>query len=149
MHSTLKHTKIQHVLSRLLVIRTARGSYGQLIWSRDLHQEPLMANHWKVWVLPSSDSIVPSSVFGEAPVVGLKPLGLPASGKVHTWLPWPTQRTPSPGILASLPNIEFRQPCRVRGALEAVAGAVETFATSFAGSSWPQPASPPSALKLL
>eukprot|EP00983_Pelagomonas_calceolata_P085692 1156610-Pelagomonas_calceolata.AAC.6 len=37
------------------------------------------------------------SFLGEAPVMGRGPLGLPASGKVHTWLPWPTQRAPHPG----------------------------------------------------
>eukprot|EP00983_Pelagomonas_calceolata_P099627 1158478-Pelagomonas_calceolata.AAC.7 len=53
-----------------------------------------------------------------------------------------------PETLATLPNKKFGQPCSDRGPWEAVAGAVETSATSFAGSSWPEPASLTSTLKL-
>eukprot|EP00983_Pelagomonas_calceolata_P080313 1155099-Pelagomonas_calceolata.AAC.12 len=34
--------------------------------------------------------------FGKAPFMGRKPLGLTPSGKVHTWPPWPAQRTNRP-----------------------------------------------------
>eukprot|EP00983_Pelagomonas_calceolata_P074917 1152767-Pelagomonas_calceolata.AAC.1 len=75
--------------------------------------------------------------------MGRKPLGLPASGKVtpgcpgpprappflKVWLPSQTKLLGSPAVAGA-----------VRGAWEAVAGAVETFATSFAGGSWPEPA---------
>eukprot|EP00983_Pelagomonas_calceolata_P045867 1139900-Pelagomonas_calceolata.AAC.9 len=87
-------------------------------------------------------------IFGEAPLMGHEPLGLLASGKVHTWLPWPTLRTRHPGNLATLPNKTAWQPCSVKGAWEALAGAAETFATSFAGTSWPEPAGPLPTLKL-
>eukprot|EP00983_Pelagomonas_calceolata_P124745 1161138-Pelagomonas_calceolata.AAC.1 len=55
------------------------------------------------------------------------PLGLPASGKVYTWLPWPTQRAPRPETLASTKDETAWQLCSVRGPGEAVAGAVEMF----------------------
>eukprot|EP00983_Pelagomonas_calceolata_P034069 1066559-Pelagomonas_calceolata.AAC.1 len=47
--------------------------------------------------------------------MGREPLGLMASGKVHTWLPRSPQGTPRLKILAALPNKKFRQPCSVRG----------------------------------
>eukprot|EP00983_Pelagomonas_calceolata_P051242 1142325-Pelagomonas_calceolata.AAC.1 len=78
---------------------------------------------------------------GEAPVMGRKPLGLPPHGTVHTRLPRPAQGTPHPGNLATFPNKTAWQSCSVIGAWEAVAGAVETTTPSFAGSSWPEPAS--------
>eukprot|EP00983_Pelagomonas_calceolata_P130109 1161661-Pelagomonas_calceolata.AAC.10 len=64
-----------------------------------------------------------------------------ASGKAHTWLPRPTQGTPCYDNLASLLNKTAWQPCSVRVVVEAVADAVEIFATSFAGSFWPEPVS--------
>eukprot|EP00983_Pelagomonas_calceolata_P057858 1145247-Pelagomonas_calceolata.AAC.1 len=36
--------------------------------------------------------------------MGREPLGLPASGKVHTWLPWPTQRS-----FSLKPNMQAKQ----------------------------------------
>eukprot|EP00983_Pelagomonas_calceolata_P022348 703315-Pelagomonas_calceolata.AAC.3 len=77
-------------------------------------------------------------IFDKAPVTGHKPLGLPASGTVPTWLPWPTHRTSCPGTLAALLNKIAWQPCSVSGRWEAVAGAVHTLATSFADNSWPE-----------
>eukprot|EP00983_Pelagomonas_calceolata_P057133 1144934-Pelagomonas_calceolata.AAC.2 len=72
--------------------------------------------------------------------MGCEPLGLMAPGKVQTWLP-DHQGTPRPQTLVSLPNKTTRQPCSVR-VVEAVAGAVETFAKSFTGSLGPGPARP-------
>eukprot|EP00983_Pelagomonas_calceolata_P029274 917125-Pelagomonas_calceolata.AAC.2 len=60
----------------------------------------------------------------------------------------PTQGIPCPETLAILPNKKFRQPCSVRRLWEAVAGAVEKFGRSLAGSLGPGPASPSAALKL-
>eukprot|EP00983_Pelagomonas_calceolata_P086691 1156806-Pelagomonas_calceolata.AAC.9 len=63
-------------------------------------------------------------LFGEAQFLGRKPLGLPPSGKVHTCPP---------------------SPCSVRGAWVVVASAVEN-CLEWEGSTWPEPASLPSAL---
>eukprot|EP00983_Pelagomonas_calceolata_P040129 1137473-Pelagomonas_calceolata.AAC.1 len=75
-------------------------------------------------------------------------LGLPASRNVHTWMPWAAQRTPRPEKLATFPKKEVRHHSSVRGAWEAVAGGVEVFWKLFVGSSWTEPASLPSTLKL-
>eukprot|EP00983_Pelagomonas_calceolata_P070236 1150705-Pelagomonas_calceolata.AAC.7 len=80
--------------------------------------------------------------------MGCEPLGLTPSGKLHTWLSWPTQDTPRPETLATLPHKNAWQLCSVSAAWEAVAGAAEKFATSFAGSSWPESSSLSSTLKL-
>eukprot|EP00983_Pelagomonas_calceolata_P071359 1151191-Pelagomonas_calceolata.AAC.2 len=64
--------------------------------------------------------------FGEAPFMGREPLGLPPSDEVHTWLPWPAQGTPCPEIWHALRANYTRKPCSVRGAGEAVVGAIET-----------------------
>eukprot|EP00983_Pelagomonas_calceolata_P100445 1158567-Pelagomonas_calceolata.AAC.7 len=63
--------------------------------------------------------------------MGREPLGLPASGKVHTWLPWPAQGTPRLVILATLPNKTAWHLCSVSGAWEAVAGAVKSLLQYF------------------
>eukprot|EP00983_Pelagomonas_calceolata_P111001 1159737-Pelagomonas_calceolata.AAC.3 len=58
--------------------------------------------------------------------MGREPLGLPLSGKVHTWLPWAGQGTPRYEPLATLRKTNKAwQPCSVSGAWEAVAAAVE------------------------
>eukprot|EP00983_Pelagomonas_calceolata_P004648 151385-Pelagomonas_calceolata.AAC.3 len=41
--------------------------------------------------------------------MGREPLGLPASGEVHTWLPWPAQRTPRPETRHAGKTKRFRQ----------------------------------------
>eukprot|EP00983_Pelagomonas_calceolata_P061162 1146700-Pelagomonas_calceolata.AAC.7 len=71
-----------------------------------------------------------------------------ASGKVHRLAALTAQRTLHPQALTGLLNNKFRQHCSVRVAVEAKAVAVETHATCFTGSSWPEPASLPSTLKL-
>eukprot|EP00983_Pelagomonas_calceolata_P010369 336240-Pelagomonas_calceolata.AAC.4 len=80
--------------------------------------------------------------------MGHEPLGLDPSDKVHARLPGPPSPTSAlKRWLASHIQTDW-QPCSVKGPLEAVADAVETFATSFLDSSWPEPASLPSTLKL-
>eukprot|EP00983_Pelagomonas_calceolata_P013198 421422-Pelagomonas_calceolata.AAC.3 len=54
-------------------------------------------------------------ISGEAPFMGREPLGLPASGKVHSWLPWPAHLTSPHALAPGQANI-FSQPCDVRGA---------------------------------
>eukprot|EP00983_Pelagomonas_calceolata_P001958 65939-Pelagomonas_calceolata.AAC.6 len=62
--------------------------------------------------------------------MGRKPLGLPASGKVQTWLPWPAQRTPRPETRHAGQAKSLRQPCSIRGP------------------PWPEPSTPSPAIKL-
>eukprot|EP00983_Pelagomonas_calceolata_P028437 890954-Pelagomonas_calceolata.AAC.3 len=87
-----------------------------------------VANTFSDPVLQQIISILSTSpvhlFFGEAPFMGREPLDLTPSGKVYTRLPRPTQHTPNPGNLATLPNKTAWQPCSVRGAWEAGAGAV-------------------------
>eukprot|EP00983_Pelagomonas_calceolata_P053471 1143305-Pelagomonas_calceolata.AAC.1 len=56
---------------------------------------------------------LPSKVFGEATFMMREPLGLPASGKVHTWLPWPAQRPPCPETRHASQANYARQHCSV------------------------------------
>eukprot|EP00983_Pelagomonas_calceolata_P085394 1156546-Pelagomonas_calceolata.AAC.6 len=83
-------------------------------------------------------------VSGEAPFMGCEPLALLV----------PVKFTPGcPGLPSALPTLKLWLPSQTKllgspAVLgEAVAGAVETIATSFVGSSWPEPVSLPSALK--
>eukprot|EP00983_Pelagomonas_calceolata_P024495 772261-Pelagomonas_calceolata.AAC.2 len=45
--------------------------------------------------------------------MGREPLALSPSGKVHTWLHWPTQRTPRPEIWHAGQSKSCRQHCSV------------------------------------
>eukprot|EP00983_Pelagomonas_calceolata_P048867 1141252-Pelagomonas_calceolata.AAC.6 len=50
-------------------------------------------------------------IFGEAPFMGLTPLGLPAFRLSSHLLPWTTQRTAFPETLHAGQAKSFRQPC--------------------------------------
>jgi len=52
-------------------------------------------------------------IFGEAPFMGLTPLGLPAFRLSSHLLPWTTQRTAFPETLHAGQAKSFRQPCSV------------------------------------
>eukprot|EP00983_Pelagomonas_calceolata_P055148 1144009-Pelagomonas_calceolata.AAC.3 len=91
---------------------------------------------------------VKSTIAGKAPVMGRKPLGLMASGRIHTWLPQPTQQPPDPETLASLPNKKIQGALQCQGPVGGSGWGWRSLLVTFLDSSWPQPASLSSALKL-
>eukprot|EP00983_Pelagomonas_calceolata_P090026 1157371-Pelagomonas_calceolata.AAC.3 len=62
------------------------------------------------WSEKHTQSAVPNIY---APFMGREPLGLPASSKVHTWLPWPAQRTPRPETWHAGQANYARQHCSI------------------------------------
>eukprot|EP00983_Pelagomonas_calceolata_P127504 1161410-Pelagomonas_calceolata.AAC.8 len=75
---------------------------------------------WSSGEAKSLDNHGKPRILGEAPFMGHEPLGLPPSGKVHIWLPWPAQRTLRPETWHAGQANLFSQPCDVRGANGAI-----------------------------
>ena len=90
--------------------------------------------------------------FWRSPSHGAKPLGLPSSGKVHTSVRRPAQRTPRPQNLHSDPDLQIRQPCGIRGRGGAGGGAAGRTPKRKFGKlrirAWPEPRSQRPGLKL-
>eukprot|EP00983_Pelagomonas_calceolata_P087117 1156890-Pelagomonas_calceolata.AAC.3 len=110
-----EHAEIRELTTHmaLIAIEGCPSSYSNIIdWQDKL---------FKAWQHMKAMSTIPcNQFFGGAPFMGREPVGLPLSGKVHTWLPWPAQRTPRPETWHAVQAHLFSQPCDVREANGAI-----------------------------